>query len=165
MTDFIKPLLSRLGTDVVMQLLLAVAVGYVVAVAISGVDFWMVVAVLSIPVFAWHGVVKPYRDKVIRERANAIEQNKRREQLRKRAISQALVAVEDAYKMATTRTLDGVINPPFTGEHYDVLMYARNTTDAVASLIASPPEPVGEAASAEHLQEWLIVLRDAVRER
>ena len=162
--DLIKTLVPRLSTNIVLQLMLIVAVGYIVA-SLWEVDFWLVVAISAIPILAWHGVIKQYRDTVIQQREEERERRHKEEAIRRRAISQACASVEEAYKLATTRTLNGVLNPALTGEYYDDMMYARNATDSVASFIKDPPAPLGEATSAEHPHEWLVVLRKALRER
>ena len=121
----------------------------------------MIVSVLAIPIFVWHGYAKPHRDKTIEKREKDKERRAKQEQIRRRTIRAALVAVEEAYRAASTRTLNGVLDPTLTGQHYDTLMYARNATDAAAPFIDNPPPPLEKVASMEHLEQWLVALRKA----
>ena len=136
---------------------------YVVS-SLWAVDFWMVVSVVAIPVLTWHGFLKPHRDKALAQKEKDREQTQHQQQIRHRAIYSALDKVEQAYKAASTRTINGVLDPTFTGEHYDTLMYARNATTAVARFIDNPPAPLEETASRQHLYQWSAVLRNALRE-
>ena len=155
----IKALVSRLKDDVALHLLGGVAVAYIVA-SLGEADFWLVAAVMTVLVVAWHTFGKAYRDKITKQREAEREQNQREERRRRRAVQIAYRSVEDAYKIASTRTLHGVLDPQFDGRYYDELMYARNATDDVAQFIEDPPAPLGDAATVEHLGAWLAVLRD-----
>ena len=153
MVDLIKTLLSRFPAAVVLQLSVTLPVAYVVA-SFWTVDFWMVVSVAAIPILAWHGFIKPHRETIIEQRA-------RQEQLRRQAIQNAHRAVYAAHE-ASTSTIDGVLNFTLAGPHYETLMTARIATTAVAPFINNPPPLLEEAVSRTHLEEWLVVLRNAL---
>lgn len=142
MGQFLQAFLARLTTSAIYQLAAVFAGAYATS-PLLGIDFWALTAVSSIPVFVWHGWGKQHAE-------SRREQEARKRQL----IDAAYCAVEMAYD---TR----ILNPTAQGNPYAILKNARDATDAVASRIENPPEPLGMESDGDLLEKWFIALRNA----